>query len=183
MPGTKKSTAQLYIDRLATIYSNGSNAINGADHAIFEDDIIASMANKTTDYAYLGLFYYDVTRTYYQHQGVIYNDGSGDALFVCSAATTTGVWNAAHWTKINSKAQRSILVNLTTDPQIITFAGSGLADMPSTSYNIHTRVYDSVAGTTDGASSIITNKVAAGFTISSPIIGANVYLECDCFER
>jgi hypothetical protein len=179
MPGTKKSTAQLYIDRLATIYSNGSNAINGADHAIFEDDIIASMANKTTDYAYLGLFYYDVTRIYYQHQGVIYNDGSGDALFVCSAATTTGVWNAAHWTKINSKAQRSGLVNITTDPQIITFS----TVMPSTAYNIHVRVYDDSVGATDGASSVITNKIAAGFTISSPIIGASVYLEYDCFER
>jgi len=172
MAGTKKSTAQLYTDRLATIYSNGTNAINGADHAIFEDDILASMANKITDNNYLGLFPYDTVRTYYLGQGVIYDDGGGYAIYICNNATTTGVWIAAHWDAI-AKQERMGIVNITTDPQIITFTSV----MPSISYIITYRLYDSVTHATDGGSSAIYSKALPSFVISSPLIGADVYLE------
>ena len=175
MAGTKKSTATLYTDRLATIYSNGANLINGADHAIFVDDLIASLVNKITDNTLLGLFSYDSTRTYIQSQGVIYDDGTGDALYVCTNATTTGVFNSSHWQKLTSSAykeERTALENITTDPQVIAFSSA----MPSTSYNIQVRVYDSSAGTVDPAP-VITNKTVNGFTISTSITGANVYLE------
>ena len=172
MAGTKKSTAQLYIDRLATIFSNGTNSINGADHAKFEDDVIASMANKITDNTLLGLFPYETARIYYISQAVIYDDGTGDAIYICNNATTTGVWNASHWDRI-SKAERSGIVNITTDPQIITFS----SPMPSTNYVFTYRLYDSVTLATDGASSNIYSKSLPSVVISSPLIGANVYIE------
>jgi hypothetical protein len=49
--------------------------------------------------------------------------------------------------------------------------------MPSVNYTLTYRLYDSVTGSTDGASSIISSKSVNGFIISSPIVGANVYLE------
>jgi len=174
MAGTKKSTAQLYIDRLATIFSNGTNSINGADHAIFEDDVIASMANKITDNTLLGLFPYDSTRTYYISQAVVYDDGTGDDIYICNNATTTGVWNASHWNKVEiSKAERRGIVNITTDPQIITFSTA----MPSTDYIFTYRIYDNVTYATDGGSSSFYNKALPSIVISSPLIGANVYIE------
>jgi len=173
MAGTKKTKSQLYTDRSATIYSNGVNAINGADHAIFIEDVIASCINELSDYTKLGLFPYETTRTYYLGQAVTYNDGGGYGIFICSVATTTGIWASGDWTKVElTKEIRKGITNITTDPQTIPFT----LNMPSSAYVFSFRVYDSVSGATDGGSSVITKGVS-GFTISSPLIGANVYIE------
>ena len=170
MAGTKKTTAQLYTDRTSTIYSNGVNAINGADNAILIDDLIASFANLLTDNTLFGLFPYETTRTYYIGQAVVFSGG----IYICNTATTTGVWNASHWTSINTtKQSRDAIVNITTDPQTIIFSSV----MPSVNYTLTYRLYDSVTGSTDGASSVISSKSVNGFIISSPIVGVNVYLD------
>lgn len=171
----KKSKAQLKTDRTSTIYSNGVNAINGNDHAIFLDDILDSSINELTDYTKLGLFPYETTRTYYLGQAVVYSG----AIYICNNATTTGVWNSSHWTAIDvSKQSREAIVNVTTDPQTIIFSSV----MPSVNYTLTYRLYDSVTGSTDGGSSAITNKSINGFIISSPIVGVNVYLEYSAKE-
>lgn len=67
------------------------------------------------------------------------------------------------------------IVNITTDPQVITFP-DGL-ELEDAVFVVIPRVYNEVTGESDGGSSIISSKTTTGFTISSPIIGANVYLE------
>lgn len=174
MAGTKKTTAQLYTDRTSTVYSNGVNAINGANHAMLIDDILASHANKISDNNMLGLFPYDTTRTYYIGQAVTYDDGGGYAVYICNNATTTGVWNASHWNKVELSSNiRKGIVALITDPQTITFTSS----IGTTNYVLTFRIYDSVTGEGASMASCVVTKGSSGFTISSPLIGANVIIE------
>ena len=67
---------------------------------------------------------------------------------------------------------------LTTDPQTISFDKSfGLK-----SYNLFFRVYDSVTGEGASMASCVVTKGSSGFTISSPLVGANVYIEYEAEE-
>ena len=173
MAGTKKTTSQLYTDRSATIYSNGVNAINGADHAIFIEDVIASGVNHLSDNTKLGLFPYETTRTYYLGQAVTYDSG-GYGIYICNAATTTGTWNISDWTKVEvSENIRKGITALTTDPQIIGFSTS----IGTTNYVLTFRVYDSVTGEGTPMASCVVTKGNTGFTISSPLVGADVIIE------
>jgi len=177
MPGSSKTIAALINQTIATIYTNGANLINAGDHQQLELDILASYPNKISENTLLGLFAYDTTRTYIQSQAVIYNDGHGDALWICTNATTTGVFNPLHWVKVTGSSmggeKRLGLVNITTDPQIITFTSV----MPSASYILSYRVFDNLTGATDGGSSAIMTRTNTGFIISSPMTGADVFLE------
>ncbi len=90
-----KSTALLKTEKDTNINTNGINSITGALVNAFLENLLDSIANRTTDATMFGLFAYDTGRNYIIGQGVIYSSN----LYICTT-NTTGTFNTAHWTQL-----------------------------------------------------------------------------------
>lgn len=90
-----KTTAQLKSEKNSNINTNAINSITGAIVNAFLENLLDSIANRTTDATMFGLFDYDTGRNYVIGQGVIYSNN----LYVCTT-NTTGIWNSAHWLQL-----------------------------------------------------------------------------------
>lgn len=98
-----KTTAQLKAYKDANITSNRINSNTGANHNTFLENLLDSIANRTTDATLFGLFNYDTGRNYIVGQGVIYSN----ELYIC-ITNTTGAWTPGHWYLATLNIRRGI---------------------------------------------------------------------------
>lgn len=112
-----KTTAQLRAYKDANITSNGINSNTGANHNTFLEDLLDSIANRTTDATLFGLFTYDTGRSYIIGQGVMYATN----LYVCTT-NTTGTWNSGHWLQLTFGQ-----IDVRRDREAVTKGGTDIA--------------------------------------------------------
>ena len=123
----QKSRSALITEIDATIFDNNSNLIEAGNHNSLLKNVNDSLVNFVTDETDLGLWIYETGgKVYKQNQYVMYEN----ELYVCTAASTFGVWTPAHWQKVIPRTEggRDSVVTGTTTISFLSAIGASSAD-------------------------------------------------------